>query len=255
MSKICSVCGKEIEDNVEICSFCNNQPNNQNKEELSQLEVVTHEEHSIPITNEESQASDIELLEQQEIPISSNEEMTIPQTESNSNLSVPIEISDTVIDTNSLNDEPTNTFEEIVVDNVDLETVAVEENNVNLEVEQQKIEMPEIPEATISEINPDLLGNIYAESERQNNEKRVLKQQQEAEQERIRQEEALKNASIPAARPDLLAGVNLNGEELTSQLPEQKKPKKGKILKVIVTLSIIIIILIILWFFVLKDNI
>ena len=244
MSKICSICGQTIEDNVVICPFCNNNPNNKNQENAVQ-------------------SSDIQLLEQQEVSESSNEPIIMPQNPIESIISIednqiasssPVEISDTFIETNTLNDEANNTFEEVVVDNVNLETVAVEENNVTLEVEERKIEMPEIPEATIGEINPDLLGNFYAENERQNNEKRALKKQQE-EQERIRQEEALKNDSIPVTRPDLLAGVNLNGEEIPQQLPRQKKPKKGKGLKILIVLIIIIILLVVLWFLFLKDNI
>lgn len=264
MSKICSICGKTIEDNAEICPFCNNSLNNQNQEETIQSEVTVTEEQPTKAPNEDVQSFDIEKLEQQESLEPSTEATTMPQTpvetiisteDNKMTSSSPVEISDTVIETNTLNDEVNNTFEEVIVDNVNLETVAVEANNITLEEEEQKIEMPEIPDATIGEINPDLLGNFYAESERQNNEKRALKQQQEAEQERIRQEEALKNASIPVARPDLLAGVNLNGEEIPHQLPKQPKPKKGKSLKIIILLLIIIILLVVLWFFVLKDNI
>lgn len=247
MNKTCSVCGQSIEENVKTCPFCNNNLNSENQDQEVQSKIMIEENKSEINLNEVATIQ----IQQSESNILNNDNKLISSS--------PVEISDTIIDTNNLNEEINNTFEEVVVDNVNLETITVNDNSINLEVEEQKVEMPEIPEPIINEIDSNLLKNFYDENERENNEKRVLKQQREAEQERIRQEDAAKNASKPIERPDLLAGFNLNEEQMPKQeaIPKQltKQKKKGKSLRLIMLLSIITILLVALWFLVLKYNI
>lgn len=130
-------------------------------------------------------------------------------------------------------------FENETTVNNSFETVSVNVNGSMLEeekVEEKIIEMPEIPEPTIGEINPELLGNIYDENERINNAKIEAKKQQELielERKRKEQEELKKSQTN---RPDLLAGrieveVNLS--------TSRKKTKFWKIMLVLLILLLI----------------
>lgn len=128
---------------------------------------------------------------------------------------------------------------EVEIVNDSLETVTTNAEELKFEEDIPKpveIQIPDMPEPTIGEINPNLLGNQYDEEERINNEKIEQKHQQElAEMERKRQE-YLAAQQDPNSRPDLLAGRT---EEFIEEVKPKKKRSFGKILITILLLAVV----------------
>lgn len=218
----CPKCSKELEEGITKCPTCD------------------VEENVVSNTIEEVQVDPTNV-----ISLDDNKEKTTPVIEEKQ-----VEQTITIEEINKTPDE-TN------ITNDGLETVSVDVTNISLEAEPAQkvvIETPEMPEPTIGELNPELLGSAYDEAERINNEKIEAKRQQElAELERKRQEEeARRQAQAQAGRPDLLAGIN-NGEINIETLPKKKKTSK-----ILIFFLIIIILLAIAgglyYFFVLKNN-
>jgi uncharacterized Zn finger protein (UPF0148 family) len=219
----CPKCGKELEEGITNCPTCD------------------VEENVVSNTIEEVQVDPTSV-----ISLDDNKEKTTSSLEEQKQEEQII----TIEETNETPDE-TN------ITNDGLETVSVDVTNISLEAEPAQkvvIETPEMPEPTIGELNPELLGSAYDEAERINNEKIEAKRQQElAELERKRQEEeARRQAQAQAGRPDLLAGIN-NGE-----INIETMPKKKKTSKILIFFLIILILLAIAgglyYFFVLKNN-
>ncbi len=123
---------------------------------------------------------------------------------------------------------------EIVNDSLETVTTTAEELKFEEDVPKPvEVQIPDMPAPTISEINPDLLGNQYDEEERINNEKIEMKRQQElAELERQRQE-YLAAQQDPNSRPDLLAGRT---EEVIVEVKPKKKSSFGKVLVIVLLL-------------------
>ena len=126
---------------------------------------------------------------------------------------------------------------EVEIVNDSLETVTINATELKFEEDIPKpieIQIPDMPEAIVGEINPNLLGNQYDEEERINNEKIEMKHQQElAELERQRQA-YLAAQQDPNSRPDLLAGRT---EEVVVEVKPKKKSSFGKILLIVVLLA------------------
>ncbi len=128
---------------------------------------------------------------------------------------------------------------EVEIVNDSLETVTINAEELKFEEDIPKpveVQIPDMPEPTIGEINPNLLGNQYDEEERINNEKIEMKHQQElAELERQRQE-YLAAQQDPNSRPDLLAGRT---EEVIVEVKPKKKNSFGKVLVLVLLLAAI----------------
>ena len=126
---------------------------------------------------------------------------------------------------------------EVEIVNDSLETVTINATELKFEEDIPKtveVQIPDMPEATIGEINPNLLGDQYDEEERINNEKIEMKHQQElAELERQRQEYLAAQQDLNS-RPDLLAGRT---EEVVVEVKPNKKSSFGKILLIVSLLA------------------
>ena len=127
---------------------------------------------------------------------------------------------------------------ETVVENNSLETISIDASENQLVEEEEVFEIPVMPEPSIGEINPELLGNKYDAEEEINKEKLEAKKKLEEEERERRQQEELAKQQVPMERPDLLAGFGQpDPNEVEIEEPKKKKSGGGK-----VALTIILII-------------
>lgn len=221
----CPKCGKELEEGKDKCPICDIE----NNSEANTIEEVTVDSNSVFSLDEQTNPNQ-ETEIPKELPAEPKvEEVTVSQ--------------ENTILTGSVNIQEEVNNDETTISNNTIETVSVDASSLSLEEEKptvKEIEIPEMPEPEIGEINPELLGNIYDEAERINNEKIEVKRQQElAELELKRQEEeAKKLAQAQAGKPDLLAG-RIPEDVSTEPIPKKKKGKAGKVILILLVLSII----------------
>ena len=250
----CPKCGKELEEGIVKCPTCDVEEkvveNTIEEVQIDPNKVISlddNKEETKPIT-EEIETPSTELSTETVETVTTNPETPTVPTEQVTQEEVKEVTTPVVEEVASLPDE-TN------ITNDSLEIISVDASNITLEeapIQSVVIETPEMPEPTIGELNPELLGSVYDEAERINDEKIEAKRQQElAELERKRQEEeARRQAQAQAGRPDLLAGRN-NGEINIDTMPKKKKTSK-----VLIFLLIVLILLAIAgglyYFFVLK---
>ena len=202
----CPKCGNLLESGTKICSNCNFEIPNDNIAEEIQTESTNitplDENHKIENDNSKNESS------------LSDDNSINNTSESNKEKVSQVETAEKEVEQAPAT--PENEQDETNVVNENLETISVDATNIGLEeqVKEVLVEIPDIPEATIGEINPDLLGNQYDELERINNakiEEQRLKKLAELEQLR-QQEEQRKQALKEMKRPDLLA--NNESEEI-----------------------------------------
>lgn len=264
MSKLCPNCGQVLDDDAKTCAFCKHDINEEIKEEpkiedvlevpsiediTPKVEEQTSEIEAQPSVDETNQVEGESLKVEDQTSVvetQSNVENANQTVESTPNIEAT-KIEDIVLI--SLDDvQPLEA--ENVVENNSLETVSVDATNEKLEEKEEVIAVPELPEAIVGEINPDLLGNKYDAEEKINNEKLEAKKKKiEEDRERKRLEEAEKQ-KIPMEKPDLLARTPDPGE---NELDLKNKKKGGKKMKKIMNFILIIlaiaVILAAVWYF------
>jgi len=136
-----------------------------------------------------------------------------------------------------------------VIVNDELETISVEASSDNLLEEEEKIEEFILPVPTIEEINPNVLGNVYDEAERLNNEKREAKRlAEEAELERKRQEEEARK-QIPIEKPDLLGSAYNDDINIDFNKKKEKKPMRKVMNIIIIILGLAVVVALVYYFF------
>jgi len=244
MSKICPNCGQIINDDTIKCEFCNNEINENIAENVKQDE-------NIDILQETETQLNTLTTENTNIPILENEaikENTYLSVDDNTNQTSLPDNQSSILTEISVTDIAED--KEEVIENNNLETVSLEVEEDVLIEKKDEIEVPVMQEHLITEINPDLLGNIYDENERINNEKIEMKRQaEEAERERKRLEEEAKK-QIPMERPDLLAGRQENIEEIEKTKPKKEKKKMKKVMNFILIFLTIAVFIAIAWNFI-----
>ena len=130
---------------------------------------------------------------------------------------------------------------ETIVENNSLETISVDASENHLVEEEEVFEIPVMPEPSIGEINPELLGNKYDAEEGINKERLEAKKKLEEEERERRQQEELAKQQVPMERPDLLAGFGQpDPNDIEIEEPKKKKSSGGK---VVLTIILIIAIL------------
>ena len=169
--------------------------------------------------------------------IDGKEKLEIPTPEIN--ITTPPVVVETAPNLGDVNNILTTV--EIEVENNSLETISVEVNEEVLVEEEEVFEIPVMPEPSIGEINPELLGNKYDNEEQANQEKLEAKKKIEEQEHERRMQEELAKREIPMERPDLLAGF---GQPDSTVEAEETKPKKsgGKKTGLIITILIILVI-------------
>lgn len=199
------------------------------------VEEVTPVEETQPV---EVQTSEVEMPEVPEIEkIDEKEKLEIPTPEINiTTTPVVVETAPKLGDVNDI-----LTTVEVEVENNSLETVSIEANEKVLVEEEEVFEIPVMPEPSIGEINPELLGNKYDNEEQANQEKLEAKKKMEEQEQERRLQEELAKREIPMERPDLLAGF---GQPDTTVEVEEPKTKKtgGKKAGLIVAILVILVI-------------
>lgn len=244
MSKLCPNCGQLIDDNATTCAFC--------KHDVNDVETKTKLEDVLEVPSLEDIKPTVEKRKEDDV-INEVESKTEKETALEGNM---VNQSENKVMETSINDEivsisidDVQPLDDDVVENNSLETVTVESVDEKLDAEEEKISIPELPEATIGEINPDLLGNKYDEEEKANNEKlEAKKKKDEEELERKRREEEEKQ-KIPMEKPDLLAtSSDVTDDGIISNSPK----KSGKIVKRVMNIILVIlalaVVVVIVWY-------
>ncbi len=259
MSKICPKCGQTIDDDAIKCPFCNSDLNVEENEANTSVEQPTV---SVPeVTAQENaesaaSASDANVSEEvstehkpQVLPV--NETDNVNFNQQSSTASEANETSDTVISAGNVLEEISVSDNGTDINNLNIESVSVSTDEGLSEEEEKPVEVPTMPEPTIGEIAPDLLGNVYDQEEKINNEK-IAEQMRRDEEERKRLETEKMNQ--PMEKPDLLASASKNDDVEGSGVKNKSGKHSGKHMMNILTAIIVIAALVfVVWYFFLRE--
>ena len=230
--------------------------------EIPQVEQPVNEvipEVEVPIVSENVQTPEIpepvNMSVQEVVPEKQSEMNSIESDTSNNIEDTKQTISSTaVLDSNTVIDVPEG-IEEVSINDIvnnDLESVSVQ---VEEEPEETAlpIEKVVLPEATIGEIDPNVLTTIYEQEEKKNENNKELLAKEEEERKR-REEEALIAKKKMEPKPDLMARVDYVVADDKQVSNKKSKNKKSFLPKFIIILLLILICAGLCWFFLFKGN-
>ena len=233
--------------------------------EIPQIEQPVNDfipEVEVPIVSENVQtpeipepAEPVNMSVQEVVPEKQSEMNSIESDTSNNIEDTKPTISSTaVLDSNTVIDVPEG-IEEVSINDIvnnDLESVSVQ---VEEEPEETAlpIEKVVLPEATIGEIDPNVLTTIYEQEEKKNENNKELLAKEEEERKR-REEEALIAKKKMEPKPDLMARVDYVVADDKQVSNKKSKNKKSFLPKFIITLLLILICAGLCWFFLFKGN-
>jgi len=238
----------QLKENTEIATETVVHTDEQPVEE--QIEIVTEKPAIVDVRlSEKTNSVNSSIINEIEVTLSpqiveevEKEKLEIPPPEVNiTTTPVIVETAPNLGDVNEI-----LTIVETEVENKSLETISIDASADALVEEEEVFEIPVMPEPTIGEINPELLGSKYDNEEQANNKKIETKKKLEEEEHERKVQEELAKREIPMERPDLLAGFGQSDLNLEIDEPKKKKSGGGKI--VIAIIVILAVVGIAIWF-------